>query len=269
METRRLIIRCRRWMSRAGRDRRTGDAAWLAGALVHIGRTVAVCAFVGAGILGALSWRLVTIRNELLEGAARDRFRAKRLAVVADFDSAREKLVETVADEMRRSRVDEESVDARSVATLIVRAAEKYPLVDPVLFASVGIVGYARSDAGLGLDPEVASRIAQELGWSYDASLRTDIEKSADLAARHLGQLQAAYTDWAMVLAEYNGGPLDAAYLRARVGKLSSETKSYVEEVLEMHQRLASRLTGETKELRDDEWRRSPHPERTPPTRSR
>lgn len=41
-----------------------------------------------------------------------------------------------------------------------------------------------------------------------------------------------------MVLAEYNGGPLNAGYFRAGVGQLAAETRSYVPRVLELHQRL-------------------------------
>ena len=41
-----------------------------------------------------------------------------------------------------------------------------------------------------------------------------------------------------MVLAEYNGGPLNAGYLRAGAGALAAETRSYVPRVLDLHQRL-------------------------------
>jgi hypothetical protein len=40
------------------------------------------------------------------------------------------------------------------------------------------------------------------------------------------------------VLAEYNGGPLNAGYYRAGVGQLASETKNYVPRVLELYDRL-------------------------------
>ena len=41
-----------------------------------------------------------------------------------------------------------------------------------------------------------------------------------------------------MVLAEYNGGPLNAGYYRAAVGALAAETRSYVPRVLELYARL-------------------------------
>jgi hypothetical protein len=40
------------------------------------------------------------------------------------------------------------------------------------------------------------------------------------------------------VLAEYNGGPLNAGYFRAGVGALAAETRSYVPRVLQLHARL-------------------------------
>ncbi len=49
--------------------------------------------------------------------------------------------------------------------------------------------------------------------------------------------LFAAYNDPHMVLAEYNGGPLNAGYYRADVGALAAETRSYVR-VLELYARL-------------------------------
>jgi hypothetical protein len=40
------------------------------------------------------------------------------------------------------------------------------------------------------------------------------------------------------VLAEYNGGPINAGYLRAKAPALAAETRSYVPRVLELHERL-------------------------------
>ena len=41
-----------------------------------------------------------------------------------------------------------------------------------------------------------------------------------------------------LVLAEYNGGPLNAGYFRAGGEKLAQETRSYVPRVLALHARL-------------------------------
>ena len=62
-----------------------------------------------------------------------------------------------------------------------------------------------------------------------------------------------------MVLAEYNGGPLNAGYLRAGAGALASETRSYVPRVLELYQRLKQEFEAGTAllaEAREDSERR-------------
>jgi hypothetical protein len=40
------------------------------------------------------------------------------------------------------------------------------------------------------------------------------------------------------VLAEYNGGPVNAGYFRAGVSQLAAETRNYVPQVLELYGRL-------------------------------
>ena len=45
-----------------------------------------------------------------------------------------------------------------------------------------------------------------------------------------------------MVLAEYNGGPLNAGYFRAGVSALAAETRNYVPQVLELYERLKERF---------------------------
>jgi hypothetical protein len=76
------------------------------------------------------------------------------------------------------------------------------------------------------------------LGWSYDDSTLYDPEKNTEAAALYLDILFSTYRDPQMVLAEYNGGPLNAGFFRAGVRQLSAETRSYVPRVLELHGRL-------------------------------
>ena len=52
-----------------------------------------------------------------------------------------------------------------------------------------------------------------------------DPEKNTEAAALYLEILFATYADPQMVLAEYNGGPLNAGYFRADVGALAAETR--------------------------------------------
>ena len=137
--------------------------------------------------------------------------------------------------------------DAYLYARLALEASEKYPAVDPLLLLAIGTVesGYdpqAKSHAdarGLyQIWPSTGRLLARSLGWNYDEATLYDPEKNTEAAALYLDILFAAYNDPHMVLAEYNGGPLNAGYYRADVGALAAETRSYVPRVLELYARL-------------------------------
>jgi soluble lytic murein transglycosylase-like protein len=137
--------------------------------------------------------------------------------------------------------------EAYRYAELAMAASEKYPTVDPLLLLAIGIVesGYdpqarSRADArGLyQIWPSTGRLLAHALGWTWDDSLLYDPEKNTQAAALYLDILFSTYKDPQMVLAEYNGGPLNAGYLRAGAGALAAETRSYVPRVMDLHQRL-------------------------------
>ena len=139
--------------------------------------------------------------------------------------------------------------DAYRYAELAVEACEKYPAVDPLLLLAIGVVesGYdpaAKSPAdarGLyQIWPSTGRLLVRALGWSYDDATLYDPEKNTQAAALYLDMLFATYSDPQMVLAEYNGGPLNAGYFRAGVGALANETRNYVPKVMELHARLAA-----------------------------
>ena len=140
---------------------------------------------------------------------------------------------------------------AYELASLVLDASDKFPSADPLLLVSVGIVDSQ-------FDPAVVSRtgarglyqnhsttgrlLARSLGWEYSDDMLHDPAKNTEMAAFYLDLLQTAYNDVAMVLAEYNGGPLNAGYFRANVGALATQTKGYVPRVLSVYERLAREL---------------------------
>jgi soluble lytic murein transglycosylase-like protein len=137
--------------------------------------------------------------------------------------------------------------DAYRYAELALEAGEKYPAVDPLLLLAIGIIesGYdpeARSSAdarGLyQIWPSTGKILVRALGWTYDESTLDDPEKNTQVAALYLDVLFSTYNDPQMVLAEYNGGPLNAGYFRASAGALASETRHYVPRVLELYKQL-------------------------------
>src|SRR5437899_9403847 len=137
--------------------------------------------------------------------------------------------------------------EAYRYAQLALEASEKYPAVEPLLLLAIGTVesGYdpesrSRSDAGglYQIWPSTGRLLLRSLGWNYDDGALYDPEKNTQAAALYLDILFSTYSDPQMVLAEYNGGPLNAGYFRAGVGQLAAETRSYVPRVLQLHERL-------------------------------
>jgi soluble lytic murein transglycosylase-like protein len=137
--------------------------------------------------------------------------------------------------------------DAYRYARLALEASEKYPAVDPLLLLAIGTVesGYdpqatSHTDArGLyQIWPATGRLLLRALGWGYDEASLYDPEKNTQAAALYLDILFSTYSDPQLVLAEYNGGPLNAGYFRAGVGPLAAETRNYVPRVLQLHTRL-------------------------------
>jgi soluble lytic murein transglycosylase-like protein len=137
--------------------------------------------------------------------------------------------------------------DAYRYAELALEASEKFPAVDPLLLLAIGSVesrydptARSRADArGLyQIWPSTGRLLVRALGWNYDEDTLYDPAKNTQAAALYLDILFATYSDPQMVLAEYNGGPLNAGYFRAGVGALALETRNYVPHVLELHARL-------------------------------
>ena len=98
----------------------------------------------------------------------------------------------------------------------------------------------------------------RSLGWSYDDSILYDPEKNTQTAALYLDVLFTTYNDPQMVLAEYNGGPLNAGYLRPGAAALATETRNYVPRVLDLHQRLQQEFDAGTALALQTETRENP-----------
>jgi len=163
------------------------------------------------------------------------------------FDSTRRHLLLGMRDRILKANPRVSLADAYRYAELALEAGEKYPAVDPLLLLAIGIIesGYdpeARSSAdarGLyQIWPSTGKILVRALGWTYDESTLDDPEKNTQVAALYLDVLFSTYNDPQMVLAEYNGGPLNAGYFRASAGALASETRHYVPRVLELYKQL-------------------------------
>lgn len=171
----------------------------------------------------------------------------QRLESGLTFEARRRQMLLGMRDHILKANSRVSLADAYRYAEFALAATEKYPAVDPLFLLAIGLVesGYdplARSKAdarGLyQIWPSTGRLLVRALGWSYDDSVLYDPEKNTQAAALYLDILFATYSDPQMVLAEYNGGPLNAGYLRAGVSALADETRAYVPRVLELHKRL-------------------------------
>jgi len=178
---------------------------------------------------------------------ARAERKIQQLEASVSFDATRRQLLLGMRDHILKVNPRVSLADAYLYARLALEASEKYPAVDPLLLVAIGTVesGFdpqakSRADArGLyQIWPSTGRLLARSLGWNYDESTLYDAEKNTECAALYLDILFAAYNDPHMVLAEFNGGPLNAGYYRADVNALAAETRSYVPRVLELYGRL-------------------------------
>jgi soluble lytic murein transglycosylase-like protein len=199
-------------------------------------------------VLGHYTLRELDARNHASSAAiAGIERKLQRLEAGIDFDSTRRLLMLGMRDHILRANPRVSLADAYRYAELAVEASEKYPAVDPLLLLAIGIVesGYdpvARSPAdarGLyQIWPATGRVLVKSLGWDYDDLTLYDPEKNTQVAALYLDVLFATYKDPQLVLAEYNGGPLNAGYYRASSRALASETRDYVPRVLALHERM-------------------------------
>jgi hypothetical protein len=203
---------------------------------------------IGIVMLGHEALRGIERHNqETTVAMARFERKVQQLESGLAFESKRRYLLLGMRDHILKVNPRVSLADAYRYAQLALEASEKYPSVDPLLLLSIGTVesGYdpqatSRSDArGLyQIWPSTGRLLLRGLGWNYDESALYDPEKNTQAAALYLDILFSTYSDPQLVLAEYNGGPLNAGYFRAGVGQLAAETRSYVPRVLELQARL-------------------------------
>jgi hypothetical protein len=199
-------------------------------------------------LLGHQALRSLETRNQESAAAmARATRKIQQLEASIEFDSTRRQLLLGMRNHILRTNPRVSLAHAYQYAELALEASEKYPAVDPLLLLAIGIVesGYdpqARSPAdarGLyQIWPSTGRILVRALGWDYDDTVLYDPEVNTQAAALYLDVLFATYNDPQLVLAEYNGGPLNAGYFRASVRALASETRDYVPRVLKLYGRL-------------------------------
>ena len=167
------------------------------------------------------------------------------------FDSKRQQLLLGIRDEIMRTNPRVSLNEAFEYAALIMHASDKYPAVDPLMFLAIGIVesrydfkatSGANAKGIYQIWPSTARLLARSLDWEYSDEMLYDPRKNTEMAALYLDILFSAYNDRNMVLAEYNGGPLNAGYYRAGSSRAATETTNYVKKVSSVYDKLKDRF---------------------------
>jgi soluble lytic murein transglycosylase-like protein len=175
----------------------------------------------------------------------------QQLEAGVSFDSKRQQILLAVRDEIMRTNPNVSLVEAYHYAELVILASDKYPSVDPLIFLSIGIVesaydnratSHANARGLYQIWPSTGRLLARTLDWEYNEDMLYDPAKNTEMAALYLDILFAAYNDIDMVLAEYNGGPLNAGYFRAGSDRAAAETREYVHKVKDTYRRLLNKF---------------------------
>ena len=163
----------------------------------------------------------------------------------------REQLGEWIQQEIRRANPRLDDVAAREYGRLLLEITEKFNSVDPLFLLAIGIVE-SRFTAGAtshvdakGLYqiwPATGRWLADELGWEFSEAMLYEPAKNTELAACYLDKLFVTYGDPRLVLAEYNGGPVNARRFRNGSDRLAAETRDYVTKVMAVLDGLNRRL---------------------------
>ena len=202
----------------------------------------------GVVLLGHRELRALD-RRHVQDEAKLTRFEAKvqQLESGLSSDGRRRRLLLGVRDHILRVNPRVSLGEAYHYAELALAAGEKYPAVDPLLLVAIGTVesrydpqAKSHADArGLyQIWPSTGRLLLRGLGRDYDEAVLYDPATNTEAAALYLDILFSTYSDPQLVLAEYNGGPLNAGYFRAGVQALSPETRGYVPQVMALHEKL-------------------------------
>jgi soluble lytic murein transglycosylase-like protein len=180
--------------------------------------------------------RLPKRRRELESAESRVTAIGRRLARL----KRREQLGDWIQQEIRRANPRLEDGEAREYGRLLLETTDKYNSVDPLFLLAIGIVesrfttgatSHAHAKGLYQISPATGRWLAEDLGWELRDAQLYEPATNTELAACYLDKLFETYGDSRLVLAEYNGGPVNARRLRNGSDRLAAETRDYVVKV--------------------------------------
>ncbi len=163
----------------------------------------------------------------------------------------REQLGEWIQQEIQRANPRLDVAEAHEYGRLLLAITEKFNSVDPIFLLAIGIVesrftaaatSHAEAKGLYQIWPATGRWLAADLGWEFSEAILYEPAKNTELAACYLDKLFVTYGDPRLVLAEYNGGPINARRLRNGSNRLAAETRDYVTKVMAVHDDLNRRL---------------------------
>jgi soluble lytic murein transglycosylase-like protein len=165
----------------------------------------------------------------------------------------REQLGEWIQQEIQRANPRLDVVESREYGRLLLEITEKFNSVDPLFLLAIGIVesrftagatSHADAKGLYQIWPATGRWLAGELGWEFSEAMLHEPAKNTELAACYLDKLFVKYGDPRLVLAEYNGGPVNARRLKKGSDRLAAETRDYVIKVMAVLDGLNERRTA-------------------------
>jgi soluble lytic murein transglycosylase-like protein len=186
-------------------------------------------------------------RNELETAERRVAAVGRRI----DRMKERQELLDWIQREIRGANTKLDAAAAREYGRLLLEITDKYTTVDPLFLLAIGIVesrftvgatSHAHAKGLYQIWPATGRWLATELGWEFSEAMLYEPAKNTELAACYLDKLFDTYRDPRLVLAEYNGGPVNARRLKTGSHRLAAETRDYVVKVMAVHDGLNRRL---------------------------
>ena len=212
---------------------------------------VAVLVATAIGLAAYSIHRVNSFNQQFVLSTREVQSKLQELHAGIQFDSRRQLLLVGIRDEIMLTNSSVSLNEAYDYAQHLLAATEKYPSINPLLFLAIGTVesGFdPRATSGadaMGLYqiwPSTGRLLARALGWEYHDEMLYDPARNTEMAALYLDILLSTYHDEKMVLAEYNGGPINAGYLRAASSRVAAETRDYVHKVDTVYQRLKAKF---------------------------
>lgn len=158
------------------------------------------------------------------------------------FDQQRKRTLLKFQEIIQKANPALTSQQAYKIAEIDVDSCDKFKRIDKFLLIAIqagesNFNSKAMSSMGaIGINqiiPSTGRMLCRAVGWEYDKDVLEDIEKSTYLACVYLDMLYVQHGgNIKMILAEYNGGPYSALYVKTEDKRLNPETKDYLTKVI-------------------------------------